>query len=73
MFHVSVKGELSPELELWLAVTVLAIRDLKNNEHTYTAFQWLSDPGNIVFEMLSESLGYESSALRKMIFDNLQN
>jgi hypothetical protein len=58
-------------MSLWLGVLLQAIRDIKNREHTRTAWQWLTDRDNIVFDMLSEALGYEPEGLRQLIFSGI--
>lgn len=70
MLTVHVK-QLSPEMSLWLAVLLQAIRDIKYNEYTYSAYKWIKDKENPVFDMIAESLGYEPSALRELIFKNI--
>jgi hypothetical protein len=59
-------------MSLWLAVLLQAIRDIKYNEYTYSAYKWLSDRDNIIFDTLAESLGYEPPALRELIFKNIK-
>jgi hypothetical protein len=63
--------EFDPILSLWLSVLIQSVLDLKIKKYRQTAFQWLNDKENIVFEMLAESLDYSPEGLRKLIFENL--